>query len=135
MQPAESRTVIRNLTAPREARLYDRGMRHQFATVHELARIEMLAGLPGQTLGRLADRMRRRELRPGDVIAEGEDEEGRFYVVLSGLLSAGNGRVIRPGETLGGLTLFGEPVRAMTPAVVASCDRPTFDELIRPALG
>jgi len=43
MQPAESRTVIRNLTAPREARLYDRGMRHQFATVHELARIEMLA--------------------------------------------------------------------------------------------
>ena len=110
-------------------------MRHQFATVHELARIEMLAGLPGEALGALAERMRRETLQPGDVIAEGEDAGGRFYVVISGMLSAPGGTLFRPGDTIGGLTLFGEPVRAMTPAVVASCDRRTFDELIRPVLG
>ncbi len=110
-------------------------MRHQFATVHELARIEMLAGLPGETLGRLAERMVRRSLQPGDVVLVGEDGQGRFCVVLSGMLSAASGKLLRPGDTFGGLTLFGEPVRAMTPAVVASCDRATFDELIRPLLG
>ena len=90
-------------------------MRHQFATVHELARIQMLAGLPGQTLGKLADRMERRELRPGDVILESEDERGRFTVVISGMLRAPSGTVMRPGDTMGGLTLFGEPLRAMLP--------------------
>jgi CRP-like cAMP-binding protein len=109
-------------------------MRHQFATVHELARIEMLAGLPGDALGRLAERMVRRTLQPGDRILDGEDEQGRFYVVISGMLGTGSGKLLRPGDTLGGLTLFGEPVRAMTPAVVASCDRATFDELLRPAI-
>ena len=41
-------------------------MRHQGASVHELARIEMLAGLPGETLGRLAERMERLTLAPGE---------------------------------------------------------------------
>ncbi len=109
-------------------------MRHQFATVHELARIPMLAGLPGETLARLAERMERRELRPGDVILESEDERGRFTVVLTGMLRTTCGRVLRPGDTLGGLTLFGESVSAMLPTTVASCDRATFDELVRPLL-
>ena len=109
-------------------------MRHQFATVHELARIPMLAGLPGETLARLAERMERRELRPGDVILESEDERGRFTVVLTGMLRTTSGRVLRPGDTLGGLTLFGESVSAMLPTTVASCDRATFDELVRPLL-
>lgn len=110
-------------------------MRHQFATVHELARIELLAGLPGETLGRLAERMERRTLAPGERIFEGEDERGRFTVVISGMLRTDAGALMRPGDTLGGLTAFGEPLRAMLPSVVASCDRETFDELVRPRLG
>ena len=109
-------------------------MRHQFATIHELARIQMLAGLPGETLGRLAERMERRELGPGDVILESEDERGRFTVVLTGMLRTTGGQIVRPGDTLGGLTVFGEPVRAMLPSTVASCDAATFDELVRPLL-
>jgi CRP-like cAMP-binding protein len=108
-------------------------MRHQFATIHELARVEMLAGLPGEALGKLAERMERRSLEPGDVVLEGE--QGRFTVVLSGMLSTSGGRVLRPGDTLGGLTLFGEPVKAMLPSTVASCDQAAFDELVRPLLG
>lgn len=108
--------------------------RHQLAAVHELARIELLAGIPGETLGRLAERMIRRDLAPGETILESEAERGRFLVVISGLLRSPSGRVLRPGESVGGLTLFGEPLQAMTPAVVASCDRAAFDELVRPAL-
>jgi CRP-like cAMP-binding protein len=110
-------------------------MRHQFATVHELARIQLLSTLPGETLGVLAERMERRALAPGEVIMEGADEHGRFTVVLSGMLRTGSGRILRPGDTLGGLTVFGESVRAMTPSAVAWCDQATFDELLRPLLG
>lgn len=109
-------------------------MRHQFAAVHELARIELLAGLPGETLERLAGRMERRPLKPGDVLYETEDEQGRFTVVVNGMLRARGGRIVRPGEALGGLTFFGEPVQAVVPSVVASCDQATFDELVRPLL-
>lgn len=109
-------------------------MRHQFASVHELARIELLAGLPGETLERLAARMERRPLGPGDILYSSEDEQGRFTVVVSGMLRARSGRIVRSGEALGGLTLLGEPVQAMVPSVVASCDRATFDELVRPLL-
>lgn len=109
-------------------------MRHQFATVHELARIELLAGLPGETLEKLAGRMVRRELAPGEAILEGADERGRFTVVLAGMLRTSRGEIARPGDTFGGLTAFGEPLRAMVPSVVASCDSETFDELVRPRL-
>ena len=117
-------------------------MRHQSATAHELARIELLAGLPGETLARLGERMDRRDVAPGEaVVREGEDGE-RFYVVLSGMLSVaqaerGERRVLRPGDSFGEVALLvGVPrtatVKAMTPATVASCDRATFDELVRP---
>lgn len=109
-------------------------MRHQFASVHELARIELLAGLPGETLERLAGKMQRRSLGPGDVLYESESERGRFTVVVGGMLRARSGRIVRSGEALGGLTLFDEPVQAMVPSVVASCDQATFDELVRPLL-
>ena len=59
-------------------------MRHVPATVHELSRIGLLAGLPGEQLNKLAGRMAR------------------------------------------------EDVPAGAGAVVASCDRATFDELLRP---
>ena len=46
----------------------------------------MLAGLPGETLGRLAERMIRRDLAPGEAILASDEERDRFWVVISGLL-------------------------------------------------
>jgi hypothetical protein len=94
------------------------------ATANELARIALLASLPGQTLAKLASRMEREDVPAGGSI--GADD--RFYVVLSGMLSAQPARVIRPGE------YFEGPARALAPATVVSCDRATFDELLRPLL-
>ena len=112
------------------------------ATSHELARIELLAGLPGQTIAQLAKRMEREEIAPGTaVVREGEDGE-RFYVVFAGMLSVsqrdlGNKGVLRPGDYFGEVALAMDvprtaTVSAITPAVVASCDRETFDEFLRP---
>ena len=51
--------------------------------------------------------------------------------------SLGPRSLLRPGDTFGEVALaMGIPrtasVRALTPAVVASCDRATFDEFVRP---
>ena len=116
--------------------------RHVPATVHELSRVGLLAGLPGEMLTALARRMTREEVPGGTtIVAEGDDGD-RFYVVLSGLLTvsqAGRGQrnVLRPGDYFGEVApVMGMPrtatVRAMMPATVASCDRETFDELLRP---
>jgi ATP-binding cassette subfamily B protein len=112
------------------------------AAVHELSRIGLLATLPGETLTRLAQRMQREEVPAGGaVVTEGEDGD-RFYVVLSGMFtvsqaSLGARRVLRPGDYFGEVALALDvprtaSVRALTPATVASCDRATFDEFIRP---
>ena len=112
------------------------------ATVHELSRVGLLATLPGEMLNRLAARMEREDVAPGArIVAEGDPGE-RFYVVLSGMLAVsqadlGPRRVLRPGDYFGEVALaMNVPrtasVRALTPAVVASCDRATFDEVIRP---
>ena len=117
-------------------------MRRQSATVHELARVELLAGLTGEELVKLAARMEREDVPPGKrVVAEGEDG-GRFYIVLTGLLTAlqadrGTRNVLRPGDYFGEVSLLMElprtaTVQAVTPATVASCDRATFDEIVRP---
>ena len=116
--------------------------RHVPATVHELTRVELLAGLPGEELTRLAQRLEREEVAPGQtVVREGEPGD-RFYIVLGGMMTVaqeamGERRVLRPGDTFGEVALaMGVPrtasVRAVTPAVVASCDKETFDELLRP---
>src|SRR5688572_1328387 len=116
--------------------------RHVPATVHELTRVGLLSGLPGEHLSKLAARLEREEISPGEtVVREGEPGE-RFYVVLSGMLNVsqedlGERRMLRPGDTFGEVALaMGIPrtasVRAVTPAVVASCDQETFDELLRP---
>jgi ATP-binding cassette, subfamily B, bacterial len=112
------------------------------ATNHELARIELLAGLPGETLADLGKRMDRQEVPPGTAIVREGDEGDRFYVVFAGMLSVsnssmGNRRVLRPGDYFGEVSLtMNMPrtatVTAITPAVVASCDRATFDEILRP---
>jgi cAMP-dependent protein kinase regulator len=110
--------------------------------VAELARVELLAGLPGETLGALGDRMERRQLQPGEpVVAEGEAGD-RFYVVIAGVLQAaqadrGARGLLTPGDYFGEVALLMDvprtaSVRAVSPATVASCDRATFDELVRP---
>lgn len=118
-------------------------MRQQSATAHELARVELLACLPGETLTTLGERMVRENVVPGQaVVAEG-DPGDRFYVVLSGLLNVaqqarGDRRMLKPGDYFGEVGLVMDiprtaTVRALTPAVVVSCDRETFDEFVRPA--
>ncbi len=102
----------------------------------------LFASLPGEVLTQLARRMEREEVAPGTgMVREGEGGD-RFYVVLSGLFavsqeSLGPRRLLRPGDYFGEVALaFDIPrtasVRAMTPGTVASCDRETFDEFLRP---
>jgi ATP-binding cassette, subfamily B, bacterial len=99
--------------------------------------------LPGETLATIARRMQREEVPPGRrVVREGDDPGERFYVIVSGLFAVsqedlGPRRVLRPGDYFGEVALaMNVPrtasVRALTPAVVVSCDRATFDELLRP---
>jgi CRP-like cAMP-binding protein len=111
------------------------------ATSHELQRVALLAGLPGETLARLGKQMEREEIAPGTVVVQEGEESDRFYVVFAGMLAVKNALgprgILRPGD------YFGEVAAAMgiartatvttiTPCVVASCDRETFDEFIRP---
>jgi CRP-like cAMP-binding protein len=112
------------------------------ATQHELARIELLAGLPGKTVGELARRMEREEVAPGTALVREGEHDDRFYVVLTGVLAVsqrdlGARSLLRPGDYFGEVApAMSIPrtatVSALTPAVVASCDRATFDELVRP---
>jgi CRP-like cAMP-binding protein len=111
------------------------------ATSHELQRVGLLAGLPGQTLAKLAKEMTREELPPGTVVVREGDQTDRFYVVFAGMLAVANSigprRLLRPGAYFGEVapamdTARTATVTTMTPCVVASCDRATFDEYIRP---
>jgi CRP-like cAMP-binding protein len=116
--------------------------RHVPASVTELQRVGLFGSLPGETIAKLAERMVREEIPQGLAIVREDDRTDRFYVLLSGLAGVTQeGRsaraVIRPGETFGEvapLMRMGRTatVTAMTRCVVASCDRETFDELLRP---
>jgi CRP-like cAMP-binding protein len=116
--------------------------RHIPATQAELSRIGLLAELPGEQLVKLAGRMRREEVRGGEApVLEGEEGD-RFYVVLNGLfavsnLGSGARRMLRSGDYFGEVALAMDiprtaSVRAMTTSIVASCDKATFDEFLRP---
>ena len=116
--------------------------RHVPASVTELSRVGLLSSRPGETLTRLAGRMAREDVPAGQtIVSEGEPGD-RFYVLLSGMATVsqdvrGARSVLRPGDTFGEVALaMGIPrtatVTAMLPSVVASCDRGTFDELLRP---
>jgi hypothetical protein len=94
----------------------------------------MLAGLPGETLSELASRTIRRDLQPGDAVAETDADRTRYYVVISGMLQAPSGVVLRPGDTVGGPAPLPDGIQAVLPSTIASCDRATFDELIGPAI-
>jgi len=86
--------------------------------------------------------MEREEVAPGTVLIREGETGDRFYVLLAGVLAVsqhdvGARSLLRPGEYFGEVApAMGIPrtatVSAMTPAVVASCDRATFDELMRP---
>ena len=116
--------------------------RHVPASVTEIQRIGLFGSLPGETIAKLAERMVREEVSAGRTIVAEGDQTDRFYVLLSGLAGvtqAGRGArgVMRPGETFGEVApVMGmertATVSALTTCVVASCDRETFDELLRP---
>ena len=83
------------------------------ATNHELARIELLAGLPGETLAELGKRMERQEIAPGTAIVREGDTGDRFYVVFAGMLSVTNSamgkrEMLRPGDYFGEVSLDDE---------------------------
>ena len=116
--------------------------RHVPATQAELSRVGLLAELPGERLAQIAQRMRREDLAGGEApVVEGEEGD-RFYVILNGLFAVSNfgtmpRRMLRPGDYFGEVALaMNIPrtanVRALTPATVASCDKDTFDEFLRP---
>jgi CRP-like cAMP-binding protein len=116
--------------------------RHVPASVTELSRIGLLSSLPGELLVKLAHRMDRAELGPGTrVITEGEPGD-RFYVVLSGMLSVtqssrGLRGTINPGDYFGEVAVALDiprtaTITTITPVTLASCDRETYEEFIRP---
>lgn len=117
-------------------------MRHVPASVTELSRIGLLAELPGEQLTKLAHKMRREEVGPGKPLLREGDDGDRFYVILNGLFSVtqeqrGLRRILKPGDYFGEVALTMDlprtaSVSPMTLATVASCDRETFDEFIRP---
>jgi ATP-binding cassette, subfamily B, bacterial len=118
-----------------------RPMPRSSATQHELQRVGLLAGLPGETLARLGKNMERAEIAPGTVVVREGDDDDRFYVVFAGMLAVANTigprRVLRPGDYFGEVApAMGIPrtatVTAITPCVIASCDRAAFDEFLRP---
>src|SRR3954462_12497584 len=100
------------------------------ATQHELARVELLAGLPGETLAKLGQRMEREEVASGTVLMREGQLDDRFYVLLSGVLAVsqhdlGARSVLRPGDYFGEVApAMSIPrtatVSAMTPAVGAA---------------
>ena len=112
------------------------------ASVSELARIGLLAEMPGERLAELAKNMRREQLAPGAAVVREGDAGDRFYVVLTGMLavsqeSRGARGLLQPGDYFGEVALAMDiprtaSVRALIPAVVASCDQATFDEFIFP---
>jgi CRP-like cAMP-binding protein len=116
--------------------------RHVPASVTELARVGLFASLPGETLGKLADRMQRDEVAAGTVVVREGEPGDRFYVLLSGVASVsqsslGQRGVLRAGEFFGEVALTMRvprtaTVTALTPCIVASCDAAAFDELVRP---
>ena len=91
---------------------------------------------------RLAKRMEREEVAPGTVLVREGEPGDRFYLVFAGMLAVTSASmvargVLRPGDYFGEVALAMDmprtaTVSAITPAVVASCDRETFDEFLRP---
>jgi ATP-binding cassette subfamily B protein len=113
------------------------------ATVTELSRVGLFQELPGEVLTKLAQNMRRSDIAPGDPIVLEGDEGDDFYVILRGLVAVSHPgglaprRMLRPGDYFGEVALAMDiprtaSVTALVPTTVATCDKETFDEFIRP---
>ena len=112
------------------------------AGLTELQRIGLLAELPGETLVRLGQKMRREDVPAGGAVVEEGEDGDRFYVVLTGMFtvsqtSMGARSVLRPGDYFGEVAAAMRiprtaSVHALTPVTLASCDRETFDLYVRP---
>ena len=109
----------------------------------ELARVGLFQELSGEVLTKLAQNMRRRDVAPGSPIVLEGDEGDDFYVVLRGLVAVshqgglGPRRLLRPGEYFGEVALAMDiprtaSVTALVPTTLASCDKQTFEEFVRP---
>jgi ATP-binding cassette subfamily B protein len=113
------------------------------ATVTELSRIGLFQELPGELLTKLAQNMKRADVAPGNpIVLEGEEGD-HFYVILRGLVAVSHPgglsptRMLRPGDYFGEVALAMDvprtaSVTALVPTTLASCDRRTFDEYVRP---
>ncbi len=113
------------------------------ATVTELSRVGLFQELAGETLTKLAQNMKRADIPPGSPIVMEGEEGDHFYVILRGLVAVSNQgglgprRLLRPGEYFGEVALAMDiprtaSVTALTPTTLASCDKATFDEYVRP---
>lgn len=102
-------------------------MKHQSASIHELARLELLAGLPGETLAELAERMERRVMAPG----ESFDVRGQLVAVINGLGhasdSGGQREAVKPGGVVPEASVS---LRAVTPVTVVRCPRSVLEEVV-----
>ena len=113
------------------------------ATVTELSRVGLFQELPGELLTKLAQNMKRADVAPGNAIVLEGEEGDHFYVILRGLVAVSHPgglaptRMLRPGEYFGEVALaMNVPrtasVTALVPTTLASCDKKTFDEYVRP---
>lgn len=90
------------------------------ATVAELQRLGLFAGLPGEALTRLADASERDTVRAGFPLVPPGDE--RVHVLLTGVGREPSG-LLRPGDLVTGGA-------AVTGCVVVRCERETFEKLV-----
>src|SRR4029453_14152010 len=113
------------------------------ATVTELSRVGLFQELPGEVLTRLPNEMGGPGAAPGGPLAPGGGGGDDFYVILRGLVAVSNQgslgprRMLRPGDHFGEVALTMQvprtaSVTALVPPTLASCDKKTFDEYVRP---
>jgi CRP-like cAMP-binding protein len=118
-------------------------VQNQSTSAEELGRCPIFAPLAPERLAELAERMTREEVEVGVVPVIERQQGDRFYIVLEGVLAVSNLgarerlRNLRQGDYFGELALIKDApraatVHALTPTTLASCDRPTFDEFVRP---
>jgi CRP-like cAMP-binding protein len=118
-------------------------VQNQSTSAEELGRCPIFAPLAPERLAELAERMTREEVEVGAVPVIERQQGDRFYIVLEGVLAVSNLgarerlRNLRQGDYFGELALIKDApraatVHALTPTTLASCDRPTFDEFVRP---